>query len=1620
MRAVAGDVYDLLSVTIEFFEPSGELGTSISAASARVQARLAESGFELEESHENVLSDVEAVLHTGTPLAPLRVRVPSLSLRLDDQRLASDSEVLIEGRGLSITGEGLTIDREAETVEIQREPLVRMRFEDGSRAVLEGRRSLRIAARGLGDQRTVELVAGEARLDFDTGAPARLSAETIRLVGSAVQDQAPVADPEQEETRFTPHDVEALGRATIVTADGVFEGDRGELAFDAAGAAERAVLVGAPRLRVDLSDVELGDLAELETAPGELGLEASGAGPLEVLLGAAPSVSFAGPVELRMPSIDLRVDARSGVSGSRDPTGERLVLSIRGEVVVTHGAATLTAPELVIDSLVDERGRRSARLTSPGPTRTQGQLADGSPFELVTAGTLSVERGAEGFRVPRAEGIELDVRGDKPFVARADALRDFVEEPLALVAEGHVRFASQAGEGSAEQLQVVDPEHVVLTGTPGEPARFDLETGWLEAQSIELAGAELTARDGAVVRYEVEGADYDLRSDFARIDRSGWLEGQESEGLVLLDALGSVVVSVRSAEGWSAEVASDRLRVKAIEPVPPAAPTAAPERLEPLELTAEGHVRFGYAADFDLRGAGERLVLRADGSGELRPLPGERLELDGHLPKDDTTFSMSCRTAEFSSKHLIAEDPDLRAQGPGVELGGSLPSGGRLRAVAGRMASDETSILLTGGAHISQAGSEGTEWFLYADKVLLTGTPEAREQPTLETFRDLLAWDGFVASFGGELRATGDSLQLLRESETLRLAGDPAVIELPAFQWAATRFELDLDHRRRARRAGLAAEQRVDAGVVAPELLLDRAGDLPRRDDPGHSRAGDRLARRGAARLLGPVLDRQPRMAEHEPRRPGRRGADRGAAARDHAAPSAAPRQPLRAHPSRGRRRVAARDLLRGQRLLLQGGRRMARVDSIYLDLVDGHGWIRDIDLAIDLPFMEGRPLKLRAQWMRHSADGSFFASDAVATTCDHEEPHYVVRIGDLRIDPRKKERKRKPSDGPGEGPVVEDDGWEISTRNTSLGLSNQLEVPLPRLALPVTPDLQLDTERLSLGGMHPLRFGSDSKLGTFVGTTVRRELGWLAEGVHKLLLRAEAPEIDLDGQTDYRASWNNDRGLLLGLTSELGGRGPLLGPVRHRRPVRQRRRRGPDPGSRGGPQRVARLVPHARALLDRRGRVARPGRDGADGRRRAVGVLRERVPRVRGARVLPALAPGQRPRLPGRHRRGVPQRLPERDRHPGSAARAHAQRHRRTDRRDPVALQLGLLVRLPAARDRRPEHPLALRRALPVHRLPPPGGGDTSDGWGEEQTLRFDTSQRLEAPVALGFAGLRATPFVEARGTAWQIGADVNSKTGAVSAEDPTRIALLGGAELGTAFWRRFPGGVRHLVAPFIGFRADLFLEDEGEPLVPFDQVENPIDGRFFDLGVRNRLESKLSGSYLDVELVETYAEEAADGTITGWLPLEVNAKALTRLGSVDVGITHDALYDLETDLTPYSRTIFGVDPLPNIGVEMGYHSARDQAGQSLYNALSAGALYALSAKWEIEGRYVFSTQGDGRLSSEFELRRLGHDFVFQVSTRFQEGEGGGTSFQFDVIPLVTYDAPGDSLVERWRERRY
>ena len=1640
VRSLSPESYELDGVSMEFHdEDSGELWATVEAASARIRARFTESGFELDEAEPIVLEEVDAVLHSGSPVVPLTTHLPYMHLWVNERQLHSDVEVAIEGRGLDITGEGFELDARAETLAIRRNPHAELRFEDGTEAELAAEGELTVTSSGA-QERSVELTAARAAvLDFTTVNVARLAADRIRIAGS-VGSAADGAEPDGDGSRFVPGTVEGSGAAVFTTWDGdgnesTYRGERGQLLFDAGGAPERARLEGSPRLALGLSAGDLGELAPEGTEPGaeRLPVEAFGAGPLEVGLGPLEVLTFGGPVEVGLPTIETRVRAVKGLSGSRDRERGRMALSIRGEVEVEHGAARMEAPELVIDAAVDAGGRSSGRLASAGPTRTVGVLAattderpEGErerPFELTTTGSLLVTRDEDGFRVPRAVGVELTVGGEEPFAARADLVRDFREEPLAFRAEGHVRFDSGKAQASGDTLVVDHGSRAVLTGGAGL-ARVDFDRGWLEAPVVELVGDELRAREGARAELEADGRHHALSANWVRLDRDARIEDRGLAGVVVLDALGEVVLSVEDERGVSAEITADVARILA---APEARKGGGPGEqadedgsLEPLELEAEGNVRFGYEAELFLSGSGRRLVLRADGSGELQPHPDREVEVQGRLADGETDFELRAAGLDFSPARLIAVDTDVTFQG--VELGGTDTQDGRLRVVAGRMSSDRTSVLLTGGAHLSRREPGETGWYLYADKVDLRaardGEPTALEDEGIPAggLGELLAWDGFVAAFGDDVQVSGESLQLARQQAKVTIKGAPAIVELPSFQWASTWFELDLETT--VVRAGPGEVRGAEATKDSWRLSYTSIEPIEHpeetiqviREPVIQSRNEEvtaswaliwvdnsewmRMSQKAVGRDVEPTVP----LPEPSGRRP--------------------------PHPDSLFGRIGASEGLRGLReVYLEGnvsyskrGRRVARADSIYLDMVDGHGWIRRIDFGIELAFLDERELRLRARWMRHSADGSFVASNAVATTCEHEEPHYVVRIGDLEIEPR----ERRSTDDDDEKLF---DGWQISTRNTSVRLYDKLEIPLPRIAVPVTPDLDVDTEQLSLGGLRPLQFGSDSKLGTFIGTTVSRELGWLAKGVHRLLAGARAPSLELSGQTDYRASWNDDRGLLLGLESELEAEGRYDLTIG----IDGLFDRGDDEGLirvRDGES------TDWRAWYRARGRYIVDSDEWVD----LVASYEEDAAVQSEFFESEFIEFEERETyLHWRKANGPDYKAATVEAYPNDfRTEIVGQEALHARGRTSVA---GLSEDVPVVYSSSTS--LAhLAREIGDPRAPNPFGPPTSplypspfdprfvwtDGWGEQDTVRFDTRHRLETPLDLGHAGLRATPFLEARGTAWSIDSDQNQNVGGVltSAEDPTRLGLLGGIELGTTIWRRFGDSLRHVLSPFIGFRQDLFVDEDRDPLVRFDQVEDPLDGRYFDLGLRSHLGDRGRNDYLDVELVGTYADEAPGQVDSRWLPIEVNLGFLTELWGMGFGVLHDARYDLELDETPYSRTVLGLDPVPDLGIEVGYHSARDLSGSTLYNAFSTGANYAFSDKWELEGRYVFSTLGDGRLSSEFAVRRIGHDFVFELSTRFREGEGGGTSFQFDVIPLLGYDETGLSRVERWRARRY
>ena len=1599
---------DLYGVTVRYYdEETGELETELSATEAQVLAKLTENGVEIEENEPSTFQEVEISVLRGVPLAPLRASAPEVQLRLGDRTLTSESDVLVEGRGLRATGRGLVVEEQASSFRLLENPRVHLRLEDGTRGELTSAGPISVAASEEGGLRGVSIEARDkARLDLRVDEPGAIEADVIVLGGETSEAEG------EDEGTFTPRRGSALGSVVLTLHGGEFFGDRAELEFDAAGRPTAATLEENLRVLLDLGQVEAEDLPPGVAVEGDrIPLEASGAGPLRLEAGEPATFRFGGPVEVRLPTLDATLEASESLTGARYERSGFASLVASGDAVARYGDVTMMAEEIDLGSFIDRAGTRVASLSATSSTRTSGTLSDGRAFVLETTEGIVVERSSDFLRVPRAGGVDLRVEGEHGFTAQADEVRDLDVDALTFVAEGNVRFEGEPGVGSGHRLEVMDPERMELVGDTDRSARFEIPEGTLEGGTISRDGDVLEVSSQVRVDVSVGDQRYELSSRWARIDRSGTIEAEADRGLVVLDAGGDVRARVTDSGGWSAATRSLFLRVRAIEVTAEDGTTG----LEPVGLAATGEARFSIDGEFHLEGEGEHLEIGADGTGMLLPSAGERTLVGGELPRDDVEFTASGGRIDFSLDRLEIQDPVIDAVGFGVPLGpgGESKPGQVVRIVAGRMVSDRRSVLLTDGAYVGRFAEGEQDWALDAEKVLLSGGPAepveggAGQEVTVD---ELLAWGGFTARFGSDLTATGEEVHVLRGAEELRMSGAPAMLLSPRVAWEADWFDVNLSTG--FLRAGKGQVRSAGGGdawsltyasvetVELPDTTIQVIREPTAVSEGSELRAAwalfwvdSREWARTRASALGlqepldtPVAVIPPRPAPH-------------------------PQSIFGRIAEAGVDRWLQEVYLEGNIEYRKNGERTARADAVYFDLIDGHGWMREFDLLVDIPFID-RPerMKLSARWMHHAADGSFRADQAVATLCEFEEPHYVIRIGNLNIEPKTKEVVRPREDPkPGEDDYETAgvaDGWNLTADKSEVELFGRMSMPVPALKLPVTEDLNVDTSKLSLGPLRPFTFGNDTRLGNFVGTTFTRDLGGIARGLHKLIAGNRAEFYEVEGQTDLRVSWNGDRGLLGGFTSEMKSPGLYNLEISADGLF--------DSGEDRG---LIRVDPDDRSTwrhwIRARGRYLLGETEWLDL------VLTTQA----DASVQSEFFEGEFLKYEYDETYAHWRRAEEVNYFSGTLeARLDAFRtdvieqpsfgHFRArtkvaDITDDVPLQytartsLGYLKR----REGNSNYPSPFAEYDTPFR----------DGFGETETLRADTEHRLETPFELGQSGLRATPFVEGRATGWLQDAETSPALG-TSAEDPARLVLSGGLEIATTFWRAFGGGNYHVLSPFVGYREAFVDEGPSDPLVFYDRTELPQSGRYFDLGVRTRWSNAKSGDTLDVEIIDTYAADVSPGVPDRWLPLRVHGSYLTEVLGMDLGAYHDARYDFERDETPYSRTLVGLKPSEVIEVETGYHSARDQTGSPLYDALSIGARYTFSPKWEIEGRYTHSSLGDGRLASDFAIRRFGHDFVFAFRTRFTLGEGG-TSFLFDVLPLIAYKARNPGLVSRWRE---
>jgi hypothetical protein len=1600
-RTLGDGSADLMDVELEHYDLATRK-LDLAGRAGRARAKVSRLG-ELDTSAPIPVRDAQVTYHSASRFSPLRIETPQLELHIDDELALSDEMVTLAGVGFSASGRGLRLDGGAEELTLRSEPRARFELEQGREALLEGRGTLVARSRPdlvdtLGPEAVSVQALDGAKLTIGGDTPLQVDARSIVMYGSV----------ERATSSFRPKYAEATGQVHVNSgADGWFESERLVLDFDAQGKPLRAAFDGSPRLELALRGRSLAAIPpELLVEGEQLTVRGDGAGPLEVFFGASQRFEFNGPARLELPSLGAQLACQTRIEGVLDDKGGLRDFAVIGDVRAERGDWRVTSERLDVQAFLDAQGRDSARLSSPGAARLSGVLEDGAELTLATSGNLVVDSARDGLTVRSASQAVVEQRKDgvRIYWARADEVRELDPVALSFLAEGAVEFVAPQGRGRGDRLEVWAVDRAELAGLPDAPARLEAtyeERDWgvFEALFIEAQGELVHARGDVKARVGLDALEYVLDAPWVVVARRGASEQPATAPDLELDAGGGGVRATVIREGEEIELAGDRFEAQARRTLD----ERGRESYEPTLSTVTGDVTFNYRGETDFGGQGERLELRADRSARLTALPEEQVRLRGALPAKGAKFEMLATQVDFSPERVTALNADTEVEGLSLALGGGedTPADARkLRLIAGALDCDERSIVLSESVYVGGKTARLEDWDVDCESaVIKLDTREDPQLTQLERAHELVAWGGLSLRMGSMGAARGALLELSNARRSVVISGGEtaegtmqALLERGEFLWEAPRIELNLE----------TGYLRSDGAVVRPRaqdardswtLSYEALEPLPAGDDTIQIirapvwRSGEVEVR--AAWALAWVDSAKWRgIGAKAPKRLPDPDADSG---------------------PRSKRFFGRVDLAQAQDWLHEvyldgeveyriGGDNQIRAEGVYMDLIDGHGWIVDALIDIELPIGGRRyKLKVQADWLRHSLDGSMETKNAVATTCTHASPHYVFKIGTFSRTPRYvEETRRNPTTGQIE--VVQKlDGYEVALEENAIDFIGPLSLPLPRIAGGQDEKNRFDPNSVSVGSFTMPSFGQDSKLGTFISANFTTEIGPLVKGFHWLLNRLFSGSISLpkpEGDTRLHADLNS-RGLILGAESRFQAKDRYRWTVIFDAIY--------DTDDDRGLIRVDRDDrEEGRAWLRTRGRYLLGPQEWLD-----FVVTRQTDPGVQSEFF-------ERDYLRFEERETFAHwRRAENEYYTSATLEGRLEDFRSEVVDQPTVhmfkgrSDVGRIGALPIVQSSL----LSLQNLARFEGDPRYNERPFADGLGDRSVMRLDGSTRYETPWDTGAMGLRVTPFVEGRGTGWSDNAAEDDRAG--------RVALITGVQASTTFWKRFTSGSRHFWTPSIAYRGDLAYADDGGPVARFDAVDDSIEGRFVDLAMRSRWEHRELASDLDLEIVQTHAESVAAGARDGWLPIVVRSTWLSRLASMPFGVSHDARYDLASGETTYSRTLFGVEPVTGLDVEVGYYRARDTAGLELYNAASVGARYAFTRKWELEGRQTFSARDSGdNLAYSFIVRRIGHDFVFELENSVVAGEGR-SSLRFKFTPLFAWRNANPSILDNWRAAR-
>lgn len=1604
-RQLAGNRHELIDVEVESFDPeTGERRAVLTASRAEAVVVPETGRLSVDPDTPVRFEDAVLLIEEEGRLAPVTISLPWVHVWPKEERFDSDAPVTVEGVGLSASSLGIRVRDLGRRMSLPKKGDVRLVRED------EGAIRLSATDDGVIDVRRVEgddtdlltVVATDgARFEWVGDEPLEVEARTIEITTEVRGGEA--------EQRYRVLEAEARGEVSMDSRVALsdeslytthFEGDRARFAFAADGEMRGAVLSGSPR-------GEFVGAPDQEDAGLPTGVEVSGAGPLVVGFGdtagmdlgfalgdLSPDVGFTmeGPGRLTLRGVALELDASRRLTGAMDLAAKRARAKLSGDVEARGEDGRFTGAELdlVVEGAGTDDAFAVATTDRPAVLETVEGAAD--PWRIETDGELELHVRRGRFDVPLAHNIHVENTGPAGLTLDAGRLTDFLWLDRTFRADEDVSFDTPHGFGSAQRVEALSATNRMFVGTQEEPANFVFrdragrQLGELDARRVWVTPGVVQAEEDVAIVMEAEQAEHELDCDRAVLRSPLIVEdtAPDAVGEFHVDAYGVRRALLRTPDG-EAQLVCDHLEVSG------RAARNAEEGRTTLVIDgyeAEGGVTAKVVDRQEMTVSGRRFVWSEQdgGRGFVEPEPGKRMTAVGRLPDSELPYDLTADRIEFTRESLHAERPLIDFEVRMLVPEGETHQASSVRQVMSEhLVADETGALFSGDVHLTGWADKESEqpWTLDAGSVHLAFEQlRESEEVTATNVREVVAWNGIEIQVGDDQRARADLLYL--DYRTLRLEGAPAVFDLRGFTWESSGMEFDVYDVLLSTEQGTirAAE---DTDLAGWTVRYESMEPFPREDDTI-------LALRNAVCSNGTEQVRADWMLFWVDRDEWRRSAESwldmpidttgvrvDMGLDDDEGVEAASEQPVGDAPNvfgaldAGAISHILREVyLEGDIQVRRKGAHASRFSAIYIDLVDGHGWVEDAELTLKLKSRgHTERVSLKSQLLRHSADGSLHADAATVTTCMFAKPEYVIETGDLSLVP-----DRDP-----------DVSWRVSVKKNKLRFQDtvKFEIPLP-------PIKNAAVDQRGRPVIQGISFGNSSRYGNFVSLGFSNEIGdTVTEGVARAM---GASSEDVDGSYSLRARWLSSRGLLLqgGLELDVGEKfwselylaginddADDVGIVR----VPTDERSAPRWG----------LTFRSRYLLTEQEWfdfvLAKSSDAGFQSEffEPEFTSFEERQTYVHWRKANDAQYYSAIVQVRLDDFRNEVERLPEAGFYQGL---------------EPVGELFG--------------EPLLWVGDADVGYLRRLEGSGTArspfdpvfvDPYGERESGRVLTTQRLEVPVHVGGSGIRFTPYTAVTGQAWTEGVDPDSS--------PARAALFAGAELSGEFHRVLPGNYLNTIVPSIGFRGDLADVEEGGDPIPFDRNEEPLTGNVVDLVLRSRFTRPQDKRRFDIGLRTAYAYETTKSQDDGWLPLSVLSEFYTEYKDIPVGFTYDMRFDFEESNTVYSRSALGLEPWEPLGLEFGYNRGLDSAYERLYEAASIAARWDINWKWDLEGRQTISLKGEDNLYSEFTLRRYGHDLFFEVRYAMRQGEG--SSISFGLKPVVGHRLDSLGLLDAWKE---